>query len=294
MHIGVIVLLFLDHQLCHRGKAYTNHSSSFYPTSGDYQNYFTYASPFKQFVSDNSIGITQGQKVRKPTVMTGVYLDGHYLTPGVSGLASIDYNMGQIHFNEDYPDALGVLPSGGYAVKDFNIYLTNEPENVLLFETQFKMNPRVEQEPTGLASHARTYPAIYVKNQTSTNGRVGVGDGVEIYDTEMYIRAIVLSDSAFNLDACCGLMKDLKKKRIAKIDAANQPFTPIGYTGGAAFEYTGVVMEKVSGGWNEDNSVIIDEVNVSKRSQNRADFDKLNTDIFVGFVDFTLKNIRDI
>ena len=53
-------------------------------------------------------------------------------------------------------------------------------------------------------------------------------------------------------------------------------------------------MEKVSGGWNEDNSVIIDEVNVSKRSQNRADFDKLNTDIFVGFVDFTLKNIRDI
>ena len=41
-------------------------------------------------------------------------------------------------------------------------------------------------------------------------------------------------------------------------------------------------------------SFMIDEVNVSKKSQNRQDFERLNTEVFIGFVDFTLKNIRDI
>jgi len=284
-------LLFLDHELLHRGKAYTNYSSQFYPVRDKFQSYHTYGSPFKQFVYDTSVGIVQGNKSRKPNVISGVYLDGHYLTPGVSGLASIDYNMGQIHFTEDYPSALGVMPSGNYAVKDFNVYLTNEPENVLLFETQFKINPKVEQTPTGLAPDCRTYPAIYVKNLTSKNVGVGLPNS---YDTELELRSIVLSDSAYNLDACCALLKDTAKRRVPIIESNNQPFGPIGDTVGSGYSYKSAVGNTVSGGWNESNSVIIDEVNVSKKSQNRQDFSKLNTEVFVGFIDFTLKNLRDI
>jgi hypothetical protein len=254
--------------------------------------YYTYGSPFKQFVYDTSVGIVQGEKSRKPNVISGVHLDGHYLTPGVSGLASIDYNMGQVHFTEDYPSALGVLPSGDYAVKDFNVYLTNEPENVLLFETQFKINPKVEQSPTGLPPECRTYPAIYIKNLTSKNVGVGFPNA---YDTEIEIRSVVLSDSAYNLDACCALLKDTAKRRVAIIDSEDQPFGPLGDAGGSGYDYKAAISNSISpNGWSEENSFSIDEVSVSKRSQNRQDFNKLNTEVFVGFVDFTLKNLRDI
>ena len=285
-------LLFIDNELCSRGKAYTNYGTPFYPVDNQYQNYFTYGSPFKQFVFDDSIGLVQGDRVRKPNVISGIYLDNQYIVPGESGLVSIDHNMGQVHFDQDYPDALGVLPSGNYAIKDFNIYLTNEPENVLLFETQFKINPKVEQSPTGLPPTCRTYPAIYVKNLTSTNEGIGFPSAI---DTEMHLRSIVLSDSAYNLDACCALLKDTKKRRVAIIGSEDQPFGSLGYTGGDSYNYRNAISGSISpDGWGEKNSFIVDEVNVSKKSQNRQDFDRLNTEVFIGFIDFTLKNIRDI
>ena len=59
-------IFFLDHQLCSRGKAYTNHTSDFYPVEGGYQNYFSYGAPFQQFVFDDSVGFVSGEKQRKP------------------------------------------------------------------------------------------------------------------------------------------------------------------------------------------------------------------------------------
>ena len=149
----------------------------------------------------------------------------------------------------------------------------------------------MEQTPTGLAPDCRTYPAIYVKNLTSKNVGVGLPNS---YDTELELRSIVLSDSAYNLDACCALLKDTVKRRVPIIESNNQPFGPIGDTVGSGYSYRSAVGNTVSGGCNESNSVIIDEVNVSKKSQNRQDFSKLNTEVFVGFIDFTLKNLRDI
>ena len=64
---------------------------------------------------------------------------------------------------------------------------------------------------------------------------------------------------------------------------------------GGGYSYNNAVGNTISSdGWSESNSAIIDEVNVSKKSQNRQDFNKLNTEVFVGFIDFTLKNLRDI
>ncbi|MAF24264.1 hypothetical protein CL634_01565 [bacterium] len=288
-------LFFLEHELCTKGKAYTNHTSNFYPVESAYENYFTYGAPFQQFVFDDSIGFTQGDKVRKPHVPSGIYLNDTYVQPGTSGLAAIDYSKGQLHFSLDYPAAGNVLPRASYAVKDLNIYLTNEPENKLLFETQFKLNPKVQQNPTGLPINVQTYPAIYVRNLTSTNAPITCSmtnpSNEKIYETENYIRAIALCDSAYLLDATCSLMKDMARSAVPHLKPSDQPFGPLGYTGGAPFRYKDVVSGHAA---SEEDHSIIHDVNVSKKSQNQKDFENLNSEVFVAFIDFTLKNMRDL
>ena len=84
-------LLFLDNQILKKGEAYTNVSSLFYPVTGVYDGYYTYAAPYKQIVSDSSIaGISQ---------LSGVYLNGNFVVPGQSGLVAINHYDGQAIFN---------------------------------------------------------------------------------------------------------------------------------------------------------------------------------------------------
>jgi len=285
-------LMFLDHEICYRGKAYTNYGSNFYPISGNWvkpdgTKYYTYASPFKQFVYDETVSYYQSPtKKRIANVISGVYLDNAYTVPGENGLLSIDHNNGQLHFDTDSPALMGVLPSGDYAVKDFNIYLTNEPENVILFETQYTLNPKTNQEPEGLPTEHKTYPAIFIKNQLSRNEEAGFPD---YYQTEMYLRAIVLADSAYGLDAVCGLMKDMTKRSIPIISSNEQPFGALGWTGGAnVFNYSPLATQ------TDRKRISINDVNVSKKSQNKSQFKSLNAEVFVGFVDFTLIDIRNL
>ena len=113
-------LLYLDNTVLKRGEAYTNVSGSFYPVSGVYSNYFTYAAPYKQIVSDASIsGVNQ---------MTGVYLNGNFIVPGQSGLVAINHYDGQLIFSSNKS---GQALSGNYAIKDYNVYLTDKSEDYI-------------------------------------------------------------------------------------------------------------------------------------------------------------------
>ena len=293
-------LMFLDHEICYRGKAYSNYGGEFYPVSGNWvkpngTKYYTYAAPFKQFIYDESVSYIQSPtKKRIANVISGVYLGNAYTVPGENGLLAIDHNNGQLHFDTDSPTLMNVLPSGDYAVKDFNLYLTNEPENVILFETQYSLNPKTNQQPKGLPPDHKTYPAIFIKNQMSRNEEAGFpdedqSDNSGYYQTEMYVRAIVLADSAYGLDAVCALMKDMTKRSIPIIPAEDQPFGMLGWIGGDnVFNYNSAITQ------SERNTVSIQDVNVSKKSQNKAQFKSLNADVFVGFIDFTLIDIRNL
>ena len=129
-------LLFLDHHLGNEGEAYTNHSSNFYPIADTYEGYQVYASPFKQFVCDESITGSVN-----PNILSGVRVDGQYIQPSgfaprggalePNGFININPYNGQVNF----ASGISQTVSGDYAVKDFNIYLTNDSEQDLLFET---------------------------------------------------------------------------------------------------------------------------------------------------------------
>jgi hypothetical protein len=259
-------LLFVDHYLLDKGEAYTNYSGLFYPTNNLYNNYYTYSAPFKQLVSDDSI--------EGATVMKDVYVNGTQTSVG-GELHGINHYNGQVYFTADKSSS---LISGNYSFKDFNIYLTNDPEAKLLFETKYHLNSKYPQQLSGLAPNTQPYPAIFVKNMGGVNDPFAIG-GLD--NTITNTRLVVLSDSNYKLDAACSILKDLKNKSVPIIN--DLPFDALGSYTGLDYNYTGLAT---------GTGPLIWDVRVSKMSM-VGDFERLNADVFSAFVDFELSTIRN-
>jgi len=275
------LLLFIDHEVTQKGDAYTNHQSNLFKIDMLFSDYYVYASPYKQLVSD--AGITGSST---PSLLTGVYVDGDGpIGPGTSGLHSINSMQGQVYFTGG--DA-GTDPmssktvSGRYAIKDFNVFLTSMPEEQLLFETKLVLNPKTSDIDVnnGVDPATQTYPAIFVKDNGGTNEEFALG-GVD--NTIINARAIVLADSLFNLDAVCGILKDSTRKSLNIIEQTDLNLNALGGYTGVTYDYTGVTT---------GDYCLIDEVRVSKNVANRGDFQNLNPNVFSAFVDFEIHNYR--
>ena len=272
------LLLFIDHEVTQKGDAYTNHQSNFFKIDSLFSDYYVYASPFKQLVSDASI---TGSST--PNLLTGVYVDGDGpIGPGTSGLHSINSMQGQAYFTGTTDPMDGKTVSGRYSVKDFNVFLTSLPEEQLLFETKLVLNPKTSdiKVTTGIDSSAQTYPAIFLKDNGGTNEEFALG-GVD--NTIINARAIVLADSLFNLDSVCGILKDSTRKNLSIIEQTDLNLNALGGYTGVTYNYTGVAT---------GDYCYIDDVRVSKNVANRGDFQNLNPNVFSAFVDFELHNYR--
>ena len=257
-------LQFVDHEVCDKGEAFTNHSSLFYPVANIYNGYHTYSSPFKQFVVDTSIS--------NATVMTNVYVDGSPVAVNTNDFEGINHYEGQVYFSSD--QGSNVI-SGSYSAKDFNVYLTSEPEEKILFEEKYYINPKTSQVLSGLAPDTQTYPAIYLKNNGGTNIPFALG-GID--NTKVNIRAIILADSAFSLDAVCGILKDTHKKNVPIIESL--PFNAMNAYTGSNYNYTGLATGM---------GPLIWDVFVSKNVTRGLE---LSRGVFSAFVDFQLWEFR--
>jgi len=272
------LLLFIDHEVTQKGDAYTNHQSNFFKIDSLFSDYYVYASPYKQIVSD--AGITGSST---PNKLTGVYVDGDGpIGPGTSGLHSINHMQGQVYFTGATDPMSSKTVSGRYAVKDFNVFLTSMPEEQLLFETKLVLNPKTSdiKVTTGVDSSAQTYPAIFVKDNGGRNEEFAMG-GIE--NTIINARSIVLADSLFNLDAACGILKDTVRKKMPVIEQTDLNLNALGGYTGVTYNYTGVAT---------GDYCYIDDVTVSKNVANRGDFQNLNPNVFSAFVDFELHSHR--
>ena len=284
------LLLFVDHEVVQKGEAYTNHGSAFYKIDSLFNDYYVYASPYKQLVADTSI-----TGAATPNILNGIYFStppdpggaiGPYNTgpmyPGSGGFDSINHMQGQLYFTGDTDPVGGSGISGSYAVKDFSVFLTSMPEEQLLFETKLNLNPRTSdfKASAGMEANTQTYPAIFIKDNGGRSEEFAMG-GVE--DTIVNARAIVLADSMFSLDAVCGILKDTVRKSMPIIEQSDLNLNALGAFTGVNYDYT----ESATGAY-----CFIDRVTVSKNIANRGDFENLNPNVFSAFVDFELHNHR--
>ena len=265
------MIYWMDNTLLLKGEAFTNFAGKFYEIKNLYTNLYTYGLPFKQIVADNTI--------TGANLLSGVYINNTFVTVGQSGLSGINPNQGQVYFSTDQSSN---QLSGKYAVKDFNLYLTSKAEEEILFETQYKIRPRTTQDLTGLAPNFITCPAIFIKNNGGVNEPFGFGGEDR---TEMDIRAIILSDTIYNLDAVISIFRDKARTYIPLVNISESPYNSLNSINNGYYSYNSFCTGKIG----TINSFFIDSVSVSKI----PNFDnKLNPDIFAGFIDFTISNIR--
>ena len=271
-------LIWMDNKILSKGQAFTNYNSYFYPVSNMYYGYYTYGAPFKQMVIDCSIS--------GANIISGVYINNIFTKVGENYLSGINPQEGQLYFSQPVSNPSTSL-SGNYAVKDFNIYLTSKTEENLLFETAYQINPKTYQNPTGLPVGAETYPVIYLKYQGGKNKPLAFG-GLD--QTIGNIRAIILADSVYNLDAVTSILRDTSRELIPLIYPQEMPFNSLGSvnTPGKCFDYIEYTQNKK----NTDDYLYINDVNVTKTDTRLLNAtNSLNRNVYSAFVDFeVIKN----
>jgi hypothetical protein len=263
-------LLFLDHEVLSKGEAYSNTSSLFYPVTGVYNGYYTYAAPYKQIVNDYSLNSVDQ--------LSGVYLDNSFVVPGQSGLVAINHYDGQVIFSSNKNS---YTISGDYGIKDFNVYLTDKSEDYILFYTKIEPKSRRAIPQRGLETNEITYPAIFLSLESSTNDPFAFG-GVDM--TKSYFRTVVMADNLFNLDAVCGILRDTSHNFFKLVDNQDLKFNAMTAYTGTPFNYSSVATGA---------PIYIADVDVSRvKPLNSPDFVNLNPQVFSAIIDFELQDVR--
>lgn len=219
-------LLYIDNRIQQRGSGFYNTNGLFYPTQSNVNGLYAYTCPYKQLCNDTS--------VPGATVMSGVYLNNTYISVGESGLAAINHYDGALYFNSPLPK--NTIISGNFAIKDFSIYLSDQPDYKVLFGSKFVPNPKFGQQPkTGLPLDAKTAPAVYlvVKNQENKPFAFAGLD-----DNSISIRAIVIADTAYEKIAVCNILKNLYMRPFRFVTST--PFDYLGNMTGINYNYTGL------------------------------------------------------
>ena len=288
--------LWFDNYLQKNGEAYKNKTGIFYNMTDDRldSTYNVYSSPYKQFIFDSGLHteVVNSQGTEGAIVLdriSGETDEGEALefVRGTSGL-HIDYENGRVFFTGDNNSNLpgnALSLSGQFAVKDFNLYMTNQTEEDLVIE-KFKTNNRFGNlETSGVAPYDQVLPAVFISSESVNNQPFAFG-GLDV--TKTNVKAVVMTSDLYCLDCGLSLAADAKKRSFAEVDFADFPITELGDIKTATYA-TGYSYNQIETD-NTNELFHIEEVNVSKLSDRVKK--KVNPDIFVGFIDFEIDKYR--
>lgn len=269
------VKLWAEHILLKRGECFTNFSGVFYDIKNLWNGYYTYALPYQPLVADASIP--------GANIMSGIYLDRTFITPGQSGLIDINFNKGQVYFSSGLGNNASTRLSGNFAVSQYNVKTTSVPEETLLFETKFTLTPKTYQTLTGLSPNDATFPVIYIKNFGGRSDPFAFG-GLDQQLTN--IRMLVFSDSQYHSDGVGSLFKDQTRTLIPLLTGVSEmPFNNYGGYSNGIYNYKVLT----TGRQAITNALWLENVDIgSLPGTSYAEIRKINPHIFVSVVDLTV------
>ena len=265
-------LLWFDNHLLQKGEAYSNKTGTLYSFEDSRlpSSYKVFASPYKQWVSDSSI--TGEVNPIIPTSFVGLDRTDDLI---------FDFENGRVI--ETGGNLIGdEVLTGEFAVKDFNVYFTNETEEDLILENKFELNSRYQQTPQAIDPYDQVVPAIFLNCEYMRNEGFAFG-GEDL--TKTTIRAVVLAENSYQLDGVLSIFADSARKAIVKIPFSMCPTTEYGDIKNDYYNYTGLISP-----YDGSNKYFIDDVTVSKfseRAQNNSP-----GDVQVGFIDFDVSTVR--
>jgi hypothetical protein len=272
-------LIWLDNLICQEGSGHYQASSLFYKTTNQFQGLYTYSSPYSQFIYDVSVS--------GATVMTGIYLNNNFITTGTSGFFGVNYEKGQVYFNTALPSSAVI--SGNFSVKDFNLILTNDTEQKILFETQYTKRPKTLLSPTGLRNNEISYPVAFVKNLSYSNTPFAIGG---IVSTDINYSVIVFSDDKYKLDSVIPLMCDSYSSYLPILNVQEMPFDIYGRCKSGVYNYQELKQSKTP---TLARSLFVQKASQAEFSQKLySEIDNVNPTVQIGIVDFSVSAQRTL
>lgn len=208
-------VLWFDNFLLSKGEAFKNLTSSFYYQSDSrFPDNKIYASPHKQWVTDSSIP--------GANIANGIYNDGVFIPRGSNGL-KLDFENGRAILNSGFSSSANI--TGSFALKDFNIYVTDQNEEDLIIESNLKINSRFFRENTGIPPYDHVVPAIFISNEGSKNDPFAFGGEDK---TTTYFKAAVIAENLYMLDGVLSIFNDSSRTIFSKIPFRDHPITEFG------------------------------------------------------------------
>lgn len=265
--------LWFDNYLIRKGKAFSNQSEKFYHYADDRLDprFETFGSPYKQWVTDSSIS--------GATIPTGIFING--VQKNRNDGIIFDFDNGRI-LSSGISQNDNV--SGSFAVKDFNIYFTNETEEDLLIDRKFVANPRVYSPVKNYINpYDAVIPAIFLSSSTITNDPFSFG-GEDT--TKILMKAVVLAENSYQLEGALSIFADSKQEVFASIPFSGHPITEYGDLKNASYSYESLKSQYQS----KSQLFFINDVDTSKLSDKSAK--SLTNDLYVGFIDFEIHQQR--
>ena len=255
-------MLWFDHFLLEKGEAFSNQTGTFYYTPDGFldDSYVPFSSPYKQFVTDSSIN---------GAILPSIDGSSHY----------IDYDNGRIvETGSNYTSESTI--TGTFAVKDFNIYFTNETEDDLVVENKYQVNSRIPTyNQSGIAPYDQVVPAIFLSTASMDNQGLAFG-GEEA--TTVRANAVILSDDPYKLDGVLSIFGDSHNEVFRPIPMTGHPMNEYGDLKNGTYSYT-----SLSNQYSNNKPFLVENVTTSKLTDKARK--SLANDLYVGFIDFDLK-----
>lgn len=157
---------FLNYKILQDLQAFRNRTVPLYNYSDKrLKSKSVYGSPFPGWVYDSSIS---GANVPSGIMSGGSTL----LRSGAQGLR-IDYKNGRVVMNSGQNSMTN--GSGSVAVQDFNIYITSQPDEKLVFENNYESLPDLLTADSYLEPDSVVAPCIFVKFDDTNAKELALG-----------------------------------------------------------------------------------------------------------------------
>lgn len=283
--------LWFDNYIVQKGESYINKSAELYYQEDSrltsYPEYadgvIAYASEYKQWLYNNDIvgaNIPQGVHIDEG--------DGNgyqFWYRGYKGL-TFDFDNGRILLDGSYfPDNYNTLKiKADFAVKDINIYLAEDTEENLIIENKFNNNSRITPEfgaQKGVEPYEKMTPAAFISMENSVNNPFAFGGEDQ---TQLNFRVILFTETLYHLDGLISMCTDAFNLSICKVGYDHHPLNEYGDTKEYYYSYDKTVKD------HKDSLMYIEDVKASKISDRVSRVN--NPNLFLGFVDFTVSQIR--
>lgn len=264
--------LWFDNYLLKKGQAFSNKTGKFYHYADDRLDprFETFGSPYKQWVTDSSIS--------GANIPTGVSING--VAQGRNNGVIFDFDNGRIISSGiSQNDTV----TGSFAVKDFNIYFTNETEEDLLIDRKFVSNPRVySPQENYINPYDAVIPAIFLSSATMKNEPFAFG-GEDT--TKIMMKAVILAENTYQLEGVMSIFADSRNEIIPKIPFSGHPITEYGDLKNGSYSYESLKTE-----YSSNPFFFVNEVDTSKLSDKASK--SITNDLYVGFIDFEIHQQR--